>query len=543
MNIYITSNGIPLNRMASALASIGFTVLLAGCGGSDSSAPPAPPPSPTVSIDVFGARGTTLTAVVNSTNCSATPTVSWQASSGVALGTGTSVQDTQPNSTVTATASCSTATASQTLQANSVYSALAAFAVTQNGTAYAWGNPVWGGQNASSSVITGIAQLFPSDRGFAALLTDGTVKVWGSSFVSPTTATSALTNIASIIPGRVAFFGVKKDGSFTAWGTYRGVLSGVDVPFNDPNYGLNAATIASLTNIKSIASTEGAYAAVKADGTVVAFGDADTGGDASSVQSQLTNVTQVVGTNYDFVALRKDGTVVSWTGSFGWAIPTSDQVVTNVKNLTAGGAIAVATTNAGVTFGFGYANDVEAVDTRILNSNGILTNITNVYSTQTAFAALRADGTVVSWGDLPRMQASLTTAQASLNKVKSIQSTEYAFAALKADGTVVSWGDPSVGGDSSAVTAQLTNVVSVTANKYAFAALKADGTVVTWGMPSKGGDSSAVTAKLVNVRAIYATPFGAFLAVSKDGTFTSWGDQWAGGGAAPALLTKIPFSS
>ncbi|MFZ6848839.1 hypothetical protein [Undibacterium sp. RuRC25W] len=543
MNKLIPSSGMPIKRICLALVSVGFTTLLTGCGGSSS------PPPPTVTIDVFGARGSTLTAVVTSTNCSATPTVTWQTSGGVALGTGLSIQDTQPLSAISATATCSTATLTENLQPLSVYSSLAAFAVLQNKTVEAWGNPVWGGQTAAGEALTTITQLYPSDRGFAALLADNTVQTWGSSYVAVSNpnlvdtskgsiATSALTNIASVIPGRVAYFATKKDGSFVAWGSYRGLISQVDTLMNNATDGLSASTLASLTNVQSIASTEGAYAALKTDGTVVTFGDPDAGGDSSSVQAQLTNVTQVVGTNYDFVALRKDGTVVGWTGQFGWAIPTS--TLTGVTNLTVNGIVGVATTKTDAS-AFGYAPDVDAADSSSVTT--LLKSVAQVYSTQTAFAALLTNGNVVSWGDLPRMQTSLNAVQSSLTNVKNIVSSEYAFAALKNDGTVVTWGDPTVGGDSSSVASQLTNVVSITANKYAFAALKSNGTVVTWGMATKGGNSSAVASSLTNVRAIYATPFGAFLAVNKDGTFVNWGDQWAGGGAAPAKLTKIPFSS
>ncbi|MEB0222618.1 hypothetical protein, partial [Pseudomonas sp. AB12(2023)] len=80
-----------------------------------------------------------------------TPSVSWQTSSGGALGSGLTIQDTQATATISATATCSTATATETLSANSVYSTLAAFAVLQNGKAIAWGNPVWGGDTSGAA--------------------------------------------------------------------------------------------------------------------------------------------------------------------------------------------------------------------------------------------------------------------------------------------------------------------------------------------------------------------------------------------------------
>ena len=56
------------------------------------------------------------------------------------------------------------------------------------------------------------------------------------------------------------------------------------------------------------------------------------------------------------------------------------------------------------------------------------------------------------------------------------------FAALKDDGSVITWGMSSRGGDSSAVSRDLGSGVSqVFSTGSAFAALKDDGSVVTWG--------------------------------------------------------------
>ena len=68
-----------------------------------------------------------------------------------------------------------------------------------------------------------------------------------------------------------------------------------------------------------------------------------------------------------------------------------------------------------------------------------------------------------------------------------------AFAAIKSDGSVVTWGGQRHGGDSSAVADLLRDrVVQVTGTNSAFAAIKNDGSVVTWGDQRRGGDSSAV---------------------------------------------------
>ena len=76
--------------------------------------------------------------------------------------------------------------------------------------------------------------------------------------------------------------------------------------------------------------------------------------------------------------------------------------------------------------------------------------------------------------------------------------TSCAFAAVRADGSVVTWGHRGGGGDSSAVRDQFrSGVVPATANCTASAAVKEDCSVVTWGHRSGGGgDSSAVRDQL-----------------------------------------------
>ena len=69
--------------------------------------------------------------------------------------------------------------------------------------------------------------------------------------------------------------------------------------------------------------------------------------------------------------------------------------------------------------------------------------------------------------------------QDRLKGVQQVQSNPSAFAAILADGSVVTWGIPEYGGDSSEVRDQLNDVQQVQSNGSAFAAILADGSVVT----------------------------------------------------------------
>ena len=96
---------------------------------------------------------------------------------------------------------------------------------------------------------------------------------------------------------------------------------------------------------------------------------------------------------------------------------------------------------------------------------------------------------MITWGD-PNAGGDSSAITADLNSnVSRVFSTQSAFAALLDDGSVVTWGD--LGGDSTAVQDQLTSgVTNVFSNQGAFVALKDDGSVVTWGDPANGGEIS-----------------------------------------------------
>ena len=49
----------------------------------------------------------------------------------------------------------------------------------------------------------------------------------------------------------------------------------------------------------------------------MAWGDADDGGDSSKVQTQLKNVQQIQASDGNFAAVMGDGSVVTWGGASG----------------------------------------------------------------------------------------------------------------------------------------------------------------------------------------------------------------------------------
>jgi len=112
--------------------------------------------------------------------------------------------------------------------------------------------------------------------------------------------------------------------------------------------------------------------------------------------------------------------------------------------------------------------------------------------------------------------------------------------ALRADGTVVAWGEnnDALGNfaGQSVVPAELTNAVAIAAGEYHSLALRADGTVVAWGDNSEG--QTILPAGLSDVVAVSGG--GAHsLALKRDGTLASWGANWNGQCSLPPGLSDV----
>ncbi|MCC5999879.1 MAG: VCBS domain-containing protein [Pararhodobacter sp.] len=150
-----------------------------------------------------------------------------------------------------------------------------------------------------------------------------------------------------------------------------------------------------------------------------------------------------------------------------------------------------------------------------------------------AFAALKTDGSVVTWGTSAYGGTSGAERVHLDDGVEAIYSTQRAFAALKADGSVITWGHDEWGGDSTAVREHLEGgVETIYSNSHAFAALKTDGSVVTWGDDRWGGDSSSVAEQLTDrVENIYSAD-AAFAALKSDGSVITWGHGNSGGNSS-----------
>jgi Ca2+-binding RTX toxin-like protein len=443
-----------------------------------------------------------------------------------------------------------------TIDVTQVFSTGHAFAALRaDGSVVTWGNSA-GDSSSVAAQLNGtidVTQVFSADYAFAALRADGSVVTWGedSSYGGDSSAVAGeldgTNDVVQVFSTGLGFAALRADGSVVTWGY--------------PSYGGNSfallAQIDGTNDVVQVFSTHGAFAALRADGSVVTWGAWGTGGDSRDFAAELNgtnDVVQVFSTEWAFAALRADGSVITWgnwnSGGDSTAVAadlngTNDVVevfstqegALDAPGGTQGGAFAALRADGSVvTWGDSYfGGDSSTVAAQL---DGTI-DVTQVFSTWVAFAALRADGSVVTWGDSSFGGNSSTVAPQidGTNDVTEVFSTGRAFAALRADGSVVTWGDSSYGGNSSAVSAQVdgtNDVVRVFSANTAFAALREDGSVVTWGNSWGGGNSSSVAAQLngtIDVTQVFST-WVAFAALREDGSVVTWGDSSYGGSSS-----------
>jgi hypothetical protein len=238
-------------------------------------------------------------------------------------------------------------------------------------------------------------------------------------------------------------------------------------------------------------------------------------------------IIEVQSINGGLAFLTATGRVITWFNQHYYRMAKSKDLSSGVVKLYSNSSAFAALKSDGsvVTWGSEWSGgDISNFGPRLTSG------VQRIYSNNSAFAALKSDGSVVTWGDSNSGGDSSSVSSQLVSGVQQIYSTHAAFAALKSDGSVVTWGNSWGGGDSSSVSSQLASgVQNIYPNNSAFAALKSDGSVVTWGPSTSGGDSSAVASQLTSgVQAIYGNS-SAFAALKSDGSVVTWGDNWGGG--------------
>jgi sugar lactone lactonase YvrE len=437
----------------------------------------------------------------------------------------------------------------------------------------------WGGgafwdslsQEIKSQLQSGVKEIRSGVMGvYAALKDDGSVVTWGSSgqslFSSSPSVTPAPYNVSADspnpapVPSPVAGGGggagnssgpslqsqlasgvvklysnanalsaLKEDGSVVVWA---GGASGANA--------LPAGASTQLAaGVKEIIPSSGAFAALKKDGSVVTWGEEMSGGNSYQAAGRLTTGVEKVYFGSSVYALKGDGSVASWSNSMVYSANMAavvDQLASGVKNLyfsgsgPTGAVAALKLDGSVVTWGDEWSG---GNSTSVASE--LASGVVEIFPAGSGFIALKSNGSVVTWGGygMGAGNSSSVASQLSAGVVKIVtngSSGISAAAALKNDGSVVTWGDSMSGGDSSAVASGLSSgVVEIYANSGAFIALKANGSVVTWGNEMTGGNSTAVASQIASGIVDIFTNGSAVAALKSNGSVVTWGGEMSGG--------------
>ena len=344
-----------------------------------------------------------------------------------------------------------------------------------------------------------IPSVFNTDKAFILLKHDGSVVTWGDSYsggqIYKALEEYIKDNVArgnaikDIYTNSFAVVAVDLYNNAYFWGgdllDYTPVIFDPNLTYADvrttfcwddptgPN-GQRCGVVQYFQNIKSVIGSEKAFAAIKTDGTVVAFGDPDYGGFIPSrLEGLLVNIVEIASTDRYFAAKNEDGEIFIW-GNGRTAYDKFD--VNRDGSITSSDALFVANRVNGVYHSAADVNrngEVTAIDSLLVQNqigkvplyDSGFTDVKKIYSNKHAFAFLKNDGSVFVWGD-ENKGGNTGSDQQYLINIKEIYNTDQAFLAHREDNKIVIWGDidTSAGPNSDFYD----EVIEVAASKYAF---------------------------------------------------------------------------
>ncbi|MCI9858638.1 RCC1 domain-containing protein [Microbacterium proteolyticum] len=180
--------------------------------------------------------------------------------------------------------------------------------------------------------LTGVTRVSAGYRTAYALLSDGTVRAWGSNSLSalgrtgaaattPVTVTG-LSGVTDIAAGAFSGYALLSNGTVKAWGGNGNGQLGTGSTTDQPTPAfVSDGSSGILSGVMQIAAAISSGYALLSDKTVRAWGLNQYGqvGDGSTTQrntpvavSGLTDVDQIVGGRLSVYALRSDGSIAAW---------------------------------------------------------------------------------------------------------------------------------------------------------------------------------------------------------------------------------------
>ncbi|MGD8171605.1 hypothetical protein ACQEXU_08115 [Vibrio sp. TRT 21S02] len=265
-------------------------------------------------------------------------------------------------------------------------------------------------------------------------------------------------------------------------------------------------------NYNPIIENKFRHYALRNDGSIALWGAKwfdnnweDTRPEIKIINQGQSPAVQMFSNQWYGAAIREDGSVIFWHNrNFDQdvTVPQGLDGKNPAVHIVASQKIFAAIRSDGSVVTFGDP-DSEELDISKYQAelDGSKHKVVSLHATEKAFAALLDNGKVVTWGNVsPADQDKLEVqvpGEDPFNpsgsqhlKVKAIYANAGAFAAIKGNNSVITWGDVAFGADSSDHALQLDGsvaVVSIARTESAFAALRSDGKVLAWGDVTNGG--------------------------------------------------------
>ena len=440
-------------------------------------------------------------------------------------------------------------------------------ALRADGTVVAWGNSGLG-QATVPAAATNVIAIAGGDSHSLALKADGTVIGWGNNYSGEITIPAGAINVVNLAAGSTHSLALKADGTVIAWG------AGTIDTGKDSNYGQSIIP-ANLDRLGVIPISFG-------------FANANLPG-VYTVRYSVTNFSGAIGTTTRSVVVTfpsaplavtlppggVNNSVATLNGAmnpkgvptlfwFEWGAGTRFDQTTPASSAGSGiGPVNISATLGGLIPGLGYryrlvaSNSVGQVAraSEVLVESPLITLVgsdplTNAWTVSFVdpgatitgspgvigagtlhSLALKADGTVVGWGDNTFGQSNIL---ASATNVVAVGVGGYHNLAVRDNGTVVAWGLNNQG--QTTVPAAATNGIAAAAGAAHSLVLRIDGTVVGWG--GNGSGQATVPAGATNVSAIAAGSSHS-LALKNDGGVVGWGNNSSGQVTIPAGATNV----
>jgi alpha-tubulin suppressor-like RCC1 family protein len=359
---------------------------------------------------------------------------------------------------------------------------------------------------AALALLLGLAGLRPAALGAAPPASGiaGAAWTWGNntsgelgdgssqSYRASPGAVGGLGGVGSIAVGDLHNLTVRTDGTVMAWGYNGGGQIGDGT---SGNVRATPVAVSGLSNVRRVAAGQAHSLALKADGTLWAWGDNTYGQLGTGTTARqltpvpvtgLSGIVAIAAGYYHSLAIRSDGTV------WAWGRHDRGQLATTGGTLC--GTVACSPTPLHI---------------------GELSRVRAVAAGQWHSLAIKADGTLWTWGDNsagqlgdPNYGAPRATPLpvGGLGAIAAVAAGANHTLAVQADGQVWAWGDNTNGqlGDGTTLTpwptprlvAGLAGVTAVAGGAQHSVALKADGTVWAWGDNAAGQVSGAGSRQL-----------------------------------------------